>query len=576
MAKTPQLRRLEHRLHELFDGQIDMSDWDDGIEEQKESAFLSRGLAAYCIHYLTGADPSDAAGSVTDGRNDGGIDAIYIDHSSMIVYMAQSKWSHNSTKSIPKSDVAGLMDGITSVLFDEWDSFGPKVLSRRNELFAAIKDPRSLFVPILATTGNVALSPPAQKTLQTQVKRINKQGELISNVEIFNLSRLHDSLLSGTRQSSIDAEITLFGWGAVRSPYEAYYGQVDADTILKWKEHGSALFAKNLRLFLGSRSHVYSSVKHTLEKEPEHFWYFNNGITILCDSIAKQPIYAGNTEKGIFECKGISVVNGAQTIGSFWHSSTAGESLDPATKIAVRIISLANCPPEFAKSVTKAANTQNQIELKDFAALDPNQQRLATEMALSGKKYTYRSGDTIPRHVEGCDMAEAAIALACKTSLEYTSHAYKEVSVLWQDIGQQPYTALFNDKLTSERLWRTVQVYRAIEKALARADKREIPRGEMIATHGTRFLVYRTFQDPEMKQVDNQEIAVEQFCDLAELIAVHELHKVATHIHATEPSSYPQTVFKSVTRCKAIDDAVPRGGYPSTSVPPAGFLFKTT
>jgi hypothetical protein len=66
------------------------------------------------------------------------------------------------------------------------------------------------------------------------------------------------------------------------------------------------LFRKNVRNFLGKN--VFNNrIAETLENEPSNFWYYNNGITILCDE--------GNLDK---EHKGIrmrnpQVINGCQT-----------------------------------------------------------------------------------------------------------------------------------------------------------------------------------------------------------------------------------------------------------------------
>lgn len=54
-----------------------------------------------------------------------------------------------------------------------------------------------------------------------------------------------------------------------------------------WKDHGRNLFARNIRNFKGS-TEVNNSITATLRDQPEHFWYFNNGITILCSRVQKQ------------------------------------------------------------------------------------------------------------------------------------------------------------------------------------------------------------------------------------------------------------------------------------------------
>ncbi|PYR31209.1 MAG: hypothetical protein DMF90_26075 [Acidobacteria bacterium] len=73
------------------------------------------------------------------------------------------------------------------------------------------------------------------------------------------------------------------------------------------------------------------------------------------------------------------MVNGAQTVGTIAQVFGAGDAIQGA-KVPAKFISLGNCPDGFAADVTRAANTQNRIERRDFAALDPRQEELRIEL----------------------------------------------------------------------------------------------------------------------------------------------------------------------------------------------------
>jgi hypothetical protein len=153
-----------------------------------------------------------------------------------------------------------------------------------------------------------------------------------------------------------------------------------------------------LRLFYFN-SDVNEALKSTLVSEPEFFWYFNNGITVICDSIVKGLAGSTDNAAGIFACEGVSVVNGAQTVGSIGEIvGGVPDGTDPPQGwVQARIISLEKCPPEFARRLTRAANLQNAVSNREFAAMDPLQHRLATDFALDRRKYVYKSGDPDPR-----------------------------------------------------------------------------------------------------------------------------------------------------------------------------------
>jgi AIPR protein len=106
-------------------------------------------------------------------------------------------------------------------------------------------------------------------------------------------------------------------------------------------------------------------------------------------------------------------------------SNNSGSSNFNNATVLVRLISLEGCPPTFSKDLTNAANTQNRIEKKDFAALDPEQSRLQTELLLEvGKEYSFRSGDRIPLPDEGCTLDEAAEGPLHRDSRESICSAY--------------------------------------------------------------------------------------------------------------------------------------------------------
>lgn len=87
------------------------------------------------------------------------------------------------------------------------------------------------------------------------------------------------------------------------------------DLVDWYQKFNLNLFSPNIRSFLG-QTEINQSIRTTIQEEPEKFWYYNNGITVLAHDINKKPLGGNSKESGIFECKGIKVVNGAQTVGS--------------------------------------------------------------------------------------------------------------------------------------------------------------------------------------------------------------------------------------------------------------------
>ncbi len=70
--------------------------------------------------------------------------------------------------------------------------------------------------------------------------------------EEFSLNKLNASVEQVIDAATINLTIVLHQWGCIQDPHLAYYGQVSLDDVAKWREHGPALFAKNLRGFMKS------------------------------------------------------------------------------------------------------------------------------------------------------------------------------------------------------------------------------------------------------------------------------------------------------------------------------------
>jgi len=558
-------RRVAERIRKVFDSKIDI----EGVQEEaKEIALCQRGLAAYCLCALGVADPDSAAQSVTDGGNDGGIDAVYIEGTARpFVYLVQTKWPVKVTKGVDEAAILKLMQGVSKILQNEWDGFNERILAHKERLQEAVLSPDAHFVVVVAAPSENLLAEHARKAIDNGIAEINGGLDPIVSCEVFDLKRLYRTLTAPDGASVIDLKITLHEWGVVHSPYQAFYGQLAVGDLLDWKSHGSLLFARNLRSFLGQKSDVYSSISDTLHTDPQHFWYFNNGATILCSSIQKAPLYGDKREQGIFDCKGVSVVNGAQTIGSVWDASKNGKDLDPSTRMPVRIISLDKCPESFANDVTRAANTQNRISSRDFAALDPNQSRIAAEMGLIGKSYVFRTGEESITDSQGCDIREATAAIACSLSLQLAVLAKRNLGAFWASIDKEPYTTLFNDELSAETLWRIVQIARSVDAALEKnMNDASLHRGPLIARHGNRFILYRAFKDPAM--LGYEKMSEDDFAAIlgkASEIAKRELALISEYIRDAMPSAYPQVTFKNAQRCEEIDKNIPRGSIGSST-----------
>ena len=548
-----QLNQIRTKVNDGVGKHVDVS---DASPAQVPAVRLTRGLAAFVLMQLLDLDETTAALAITDGYDDNGIDAIYVDVGSSRVYLIQSKWSNTGTGSPALGDVQKFLKGFADLINAEFDRFNGKIKAKQGELEQALADPNVQFVLVFAHSGQEVLSDHAKDAIENVLKDVNDPIETASFV-MLSQAELHRFLVYAVHGKAPDLTVTLHDWGSMQEPYAAYYGQVEASEVAQWfKTHNVTLFAKNLRQFLGRGSDVNDSLIGTLLNEPGRFWYFNNGITVLCEKVAKSP--QGGTSKriGHFEFRGASVVNGAQTVGCIGHAAQDYPEKVADARVIARFISLEDCPPDFAEEVTRATNTQNRVERRDFVALDREQDRLATELAIDQKRYAIKSGEKPPPPESGCTVVDATVALACADAdVDLAVQAKREIGRLWVGVdsgsGTQ-YHKLFNRSLTGDRLWKSVQVLRAIESALEAERATRSGRERQIGVHGNRLIAHMVFQKLPYGALTDTNTDMNKLLASVAILTAEKYKRVAEVIQADYPANYLASLFKNASRCKDI------------------------
>ena len=81
-----------------------------------------------------------------------------------------------------------------------------------------------------------------------------------------------------------------------------------ADIAEIFHKSGVRIFARNVRGYLGSTK-INKNIEKTLADEPENFWYYNNGITIVCD----QAEHVTRKGRNFLKVENPQIINGQQT-----------------------------------------------------------------------------------------------------------------------------------------------------------------------------------------------------------------------------------------------------------------------
>jgi hypothetical protein len=546
LSKAPLiLTQIAQRLHEIFDGKIDLSGMSGGTAE-KEQAFLTRAFMALYFIDQAGLSPSEACDCICDGGGDDGIDALYVDKKNSRIYFGQSKWKANMQKGVELKEFTRFRDGIKDVMKLRWTDDNKDLHRFRKDIEEQLSSIDTEVVAIFAHTSENRIAENIYSKIDAFLSEENKYNEFLSFKE-FRVNQAAKVARSYTRPENINFNVMLGNWGQISNPYKAVYGSVAAVDVVDWFEKsGNKLFAENLRYGI-EKSDVNDGIIATAQTDPANFWYYNNGITAICDAVNKLAIGGPDTASGVFEVQKISVINGAQTISSLSKAAKSGADLSRA-RIHIRIISLVDTPDDFSSVVTSANNTQNNLNLVDFVASDPNQDRIRREAAQLKLQYTFRRGEKEPERGQGFNIRAATIAAACASGdLRLAVSAKRYISGLWENPKKEPYTRLFSGSTTAAYLWRIVQIMNTVDDCLSDAAADLVGREKLTAIHGNRFILFSVFEAIGSARVKSEE-PIEPVLTLAKELTSALLPKVQIEITRLFPEAYPGNIFKNRDR----------------------------
>jgi hypothetical protein len=161
------------------------------------------------------------------------------------------------------------------------------------------------------------------------------------------------------------------------------FSMTDATVAGLFERTGTRLFARNVRGFLGS-SEINRGMQVTLAKEPEFFWYYNNGITIVCDDATRES----SRGHDILRVTNPQVINGQQTTRTLAGTTRKGSR----ASVLVRVIRVpresSNGGDHFetlVSQIVSATNWQNAIRPSDLMSNDQRQIKIERQL----RKFNY-------------------------------------------------------------------------------------------------------------------------------------------------------------------------------------------
>lgn len=512
-----EVSQIKTKLLEEYTGLIDVGELGKHGHEQTEKNFLSKALAAHSVRVLyPHAEKELIVKYIVDGSEDNGLDLIYYNKETNELCLVQSKFNAKGDSEPELGEIQSFVTGIRDLINLKFDKFNDKVNILKDEIIEILKKSRLKFKIVLAYTA-INLSSHSKRELNDLIDELNDFRN-VAELEIVSQKRLHASLSSLNDSRNIDVEVQLKEWGRYEGDMEAFYGQISASQLAEWWEsYGNLLFDFNLRKVLGT-TEINDEIRSTLETEPIYFWYYNNGITLVCEDVDKKRMFGNSREFGIFECKGISIVNGAQTVGVLGKfGQVSAESFERLKEVYVpfRIISIKRVDEDdkeyldeaFAAAVTTTNNRQNNIENRDFLVLDPVQKKFENDLRLAGITYhLMRSENDDVNDENNFGLKEATRALSFAFDIDAAILVSREIGLVWSDINHSRYKKLFNPSITGYYIWNCVRIQRWIELVIEEIGKEVDDEEKSILIYGKALISKIIFDIIETKNIDKNSL----------------------------------------------------------------------
>ena len=358
---------------------------------KEDDAFVLWFLRAFL------ADSEDQAlKALTGATGDKNIDAILVDERLRQVHLVQGKF-RQSDYTEKRSDVLAFADLSNypwedkSVLQAFYSRLDSRVREKFDELLRHVHSDKYELRLYYVTTGRCS------KTIVDEAKARVQQAEGPVELFIFDINdvlTIFKDYLEGVAPAvptlllPLASEGPIQNDGAVhrydpRTGIESWVFTMSAkDVGDMYAKAGIRLFARNIRGYLGN-TEINKAMAKTATDEPDNFWYYNNGVTIVCDDVKREQ-YEG---KDVIRVVKPQVINGQQT------TRVLHEVSPPGGSVLVRIIKIPRHPGDdeeydsLVNSIVRATNWQNYIKPSDLVSNDYIQVFIERSLRKLGYQY---------------------------------------------------------------------------------------------------------------------------------------------------------------------------------------------
>jgi hypothetical protein len=356
-------------------------------------------FVAWILKALVSENEDEVFRALTNSSNDKDLDAVYIDHRARTVILVQGKYrikgfakhAENRPDVISFATWAGILNGPKKTFEDRRRRMNDIAAAAATTAWDMAQKGYSLHL-LYATTGRCSGDIIDDAEAEVRVYP-NCNFELLDWKRVMLV--LDDWVFGGVgppvRRLSFPVESTALERPDPHSNIEAWlFSMRTSDLAAIYLTVGNRLFARNIRASLGGTA-VNRAIEASATKTPEYFWYYNNGVTVVCDD-AVESKRGGQT---LLNVSNPQIINGQQTTVSLGEIGTHS----PKASLQVKVIKVPRGTEADKKRfdtlvahIVEATNYQNPIHTADLRSNDLVQIDLQRDLFRRGYQYIRKAG----------------------------------------------------------------------------------------------------------------------------------------------------------------------------------------
>jgi len=301
---------------------------------------------------------------ITDGADDKQIDAIYVDDNTNTVFIIQGKFIGNErVDSEPLREVLSSWVQLKDLVRLQ-ETANNRLKRKLSEVALAFDDNYDIEFELITTA---TLTSQAKNDLATFQKELAESEDLTANIRLIDSEELQHRY-----EYAVEKENPVINHSITLKPDKYIKMQLAGTNVvltgLPLKDclsfpgvKDGTLFQKNVRQSLGLNNQVNKGIKHSIYNDGKDFFFYHNGITALCNKMEL------NDETGALKLKGLSVVNGCQSLNTILSCSEKIKTLEDSY-IMFRFYEIPQ--RERADKISISTNSQSAVKPRDLRSND--------------------------------------------------------------------------------------------------------------------------------------------------------------------------------------------------------------